>query len=49
MLTWQKDLEAEIKRLKLELKQSMEMYNFVTKEAVATRGKVRERHNFSLQ
>ncbi|KAJ4717849.1 Protein kinase domain [Melia azedarach] len=37
-----KDLEAEIKRLKLELKQSMEMYNFVTKEAVATRGKTME-------
>ncbi|KDO65137.1 hypothetical protein CISIN_1g005343mg [Citrus sinensis] len=31
-----KGLEAEIKRLRLELKQSMEIYNSVSKEAVST-------------
>lgn len=33
----QKDLEAEMKRLKLELKQTMDMYNTACKEAVSAK------------
>ena len=36
----QKDVEAEMKRLKLELKQTMDMYNTACKEAVSAKKKV---------
>lgn len=34
------DLEAEMKRLKLELKQTMDMYNTACKEALSAKQKV---------
>lgn len=36
----QKDVEAEMKRLKLELKQTMDMYSTACKEAISARQKV---------
>lgn len=38
----QEDVEAEMRRLKLELKQTMEMYSTACKEALTAKQKVRE-------
>lgn len=38
---WQDDVEAEMRRLKLELKQTMEMYSTACKEALSAKQKVR--------
>ena len=37
----QEDVEAEMRRLKLELKQTMEMYSTACKEALTAKQKVR--------
>ncbi|KAI7988082.1 U-box domain-containing protein 34 [Camellia lanceoleosa] len=46
----EKDMEAEMKRLKLELKQTMDMYNTACKEAVSAKKKpsVRRKKNRAL-
>lgn len=36
----QRDIEAEMKRLKLELKQTMDMYSSACKEAISAKNKV---------
>lgn len=36
----QKEVEAEMKRLKLELKQTMDMYSTACKEAISAKQKV---------
>lgn len=36
----QRDMEAEMKRLKLELKQTMDMYSSACKEAISAKNKV---------
>lgn len=36
----QKDIEAEMRRLKLELKQTMDMYSSACKEALTAKRKV---------
>ncbi|XXG64380.1 hypothetical protein AAC387_Pa05g2350 [Persea americana] len=43
------DLEAEMKRLKLELKQTMAMYNTACKEALAAQQKAKELHRWKLE
>ncbi|KAL7165734.1 hypothetical protein ACSBR2_036583 [Camellia fascicularis] len=42
--SYSKDMEAEMKRLKLELKQTMDMYNTACKEAVSAKKKAKELH-----
>lgn len=37
---FQRELEAEMKRLKLELKQTMDMYSSACKEAISAKKKV---------
>ena len=39
----QEDVEAEMRRLKLELKQTMDMYSTACKEALTAKQKVYER------
>lgn len=36
----QKEIEAEMKRLKLELKQTMDMYSSACKEAISAKNRV---------
>lgn len=40
MVLLQRDLEAEMRRLKLELKQTMDMYSSACKEAISAKNKV---------
>jgi len=40
LLYLQKDIEAEMRRLKLELKQTMDMYSSACKEALTAKRKV---------
>jgi hypothetical protein len=40
----QRDIEAEMKRLKLELKQTMDMYSSACKEAISAKNKVHTMH-----
>ncbi|THG17748.1 hypothetical protein TEA_030164 [Camellia sinensis var. sinensis] len=42
--SYSKDMEAEMNRLKLELKQTMDMYNTACKEAVSAKKKAKELH-----
>ncbi|XP_057510734.1 U-box domain-containing protein 52-like [Actinidia eriantha] len=44
-----KDVEAEMKRLKLELKQTMDMYNTACKEAVSAKKKAKELHQWKKE
>ena len=44
VLNLQDDVEAEMRRLKLELKQTMEMYSTACKEALTAKQKVWENH-----
>ncbi|XP_024958984.1 U-box domain-containing protein 51-like [Cynara cardunculus var. scolymus] len=43
------DIEADMRRLKLELKQTMEMYNEAYKEAIAAKKQASELHQFQMQ
>ncbi|KAF5748057.1 U-box domain-containing protein 52-like [Tripterygium wilfordii] len=43
------DVEAEMRRLKLELKQTMEMYSTACKEAPTAKQKARELHRWKLE
>lgn len=43
-LILQRDLEAEMKRLRLELKQTMDMYSTACKEAISAKNKVMLMH-----
>lgn len=42
MLIVQRDIEAEMRRLKIELKQTMDMYSSACKEALNAKKKVRK-------
>lgn len=42
-------LEAEMKRLKLELKQTMDMYSSACKEAISANNKARELHQWKIE
>ncbi|XP_019052065.1 PREDICTED: U-box domain-containing protein 34-like [Nelumbo nucifera] len=44
-----KDIEAEMKRLKLELKQTMEMYSTACKEAISAKQKALELHQWKVE
>ncbi|KAF5188909.1 U-box domain-containing protein [Thalictrum thalictroides] len=44
-----RDIEAEMKRLKNELKQTMEMYSSACKEAISAKQKASELHKWKLQ
>ncbi|XP_052209339.1 U-box domain-containing protein 35-like [Diospyros lotus] len=44
-----KDIEAEMKRLKLDLKQTMNMYNTACKEAVSAKMKAKELHLWKME
>ncbi|KAG2666001.1 hypothetical protein I3760_15G034800 [Carya illinoinensis] len=44
-----RDLEAEMKRLRLELKQTMDMYSTACKEAISAKNKARELHQWKLE
>ncbi|KAA8538725.1 hypothetical protein F0562_028294 [Nyssa sinensis] len=44
-----KDVEAEMKRLKLELNQTMNMYNTACKEAVTANKKAKELHQWKME
>ncbi|XP_059454533.1 U-box domain-containing protein 35 [Corylus avellana] len=44
-----RELEAEMKRLRLELKQTMEMYSSACKEAISAKNKARELHQWKLE
>ncbi|KAG6624431.1 U-box domain-containing protein 35-like isoform X1 [Carya illinoinensis] len=52
-ITWgrqsTRDVEAEMKRLKLELKQTMDMYSSACKEAISAKNKARELHQWKLE
>ncbi|KAJ8632909.1 hypothetical protein MRB53_026245 [Persea americana] len=43
------DVEAEMKRLKLELKQTMDMYSTACKEAITAKQKARELHQWKVE
>ncbi|XVF69841.1 hypothetical protein PTKIN_Ptkin11bG0113200 [Pterospermum kingtungense] len=43
------DVEAEMRRLKLELKQTMDMYSAACKEALSAKQKANELHSWKLQ
>ncbi|XP_058068614.1 U-box domain-containing protein 52-like [Magnolia sinica] len=43
------DVEAEMKRLKLELKQTMDMYSTACKEALTAKQKARELHRWKME
>ncbi|PON71718.1 Phosphorylase kinase, gamma catalytic subunit [Parasponia andersonii] len=45
----QRDIEAEMKRLKLELKQTMDMYSSACKEAIAAKNKAKELSEWKLE
>ncbi|KAJ8467083.1 hypothetical protein OPV22_029635 [Ensete ventricosum] len=45
----QRELEAEMRRLKLELKQTMEMYSTACKEAISAKQKAKELHQWKLE
>ncbi|XVE98907.1 hypothetical protein REPUB_Repub03eG0149100 [Reevesia pubescens] len=45
----QDDVEAEMKRLKQELKQTMEMYSAACKEALSVKQRAKELHGWKLQ
>ncbi|KAL2517896.1 Protein kinase protein with adenine nucleotide alpha hydrolase-like domain [Abeliophyllum distichum] len=45
----QKEVEAEMKRLKLEVRQTMDMYNHACKEAVSAQQKAKEIHQWKLE
>ncbi|XP_072985722.1 U-box domain-containing protein 52-like isoform X1 [Typha latifolia] len=45
----QRDVEAEMKRLRLELKQTMEMYNAACKEAIMAKQKAKELHHLKME
>ncbi|KAH7657467.1 Non-specific serine/threonine protein kinase protein [Dioscorea alata] len=45
----QKEIEAEIKRLRLELKQTMDMYSSACKEAISAKQKARELHQWKTE
>ncbi|CAI9755727.1 unnamed protein product [Fraxinus pennsylvanica] len=44
-----KEIEAEMKRLKLEVRQTMDMYNTACKEAVSAQQKAKEIHQWKLE
>ncbi|KAL6984551.1 hypothetical protein U1Q18_017927 [Sarracenia purpurea var. burkii] len=44
-----KDVEAELRRLKLELKQTMDMYNTACKEAISAKKKAKELHQWKVE
>ncbi|XP_035547198.1 U-box domain-containing protein 35 isoform X2 [Juglans regia] len=44
-----RDLEAEMKRLRLELKQTMDMYSTACKEAISAKNKAKELHQWKLE
>nr|CAD1824248.1 unnamed protein product [Ananas comosus var. bracteatus] len=44
-----RDLEAEMRRLKLELKQTMDMYNNACKEAITAKQKAKELHQWKIE
>ncbi|KAF3446069.1 hypothetical protein FNV43_RR11248 [Rhamnella rubrinervis] len=44
-----KDLEAEMKRLKLELKQTMDMYSSACKEAISAKNKAKELTQWKME
>ncbi|XP_058086164.1 U-box domain-containing protein 52-like isoform X2 [Magnolia sinica] len=44
-----RDVEAEMKRLKLELKQTMDMYSTACKEAITAKQKARELHQWKME
>ncbi|CAN6456157.1 unnamed protein product [Victoria cruziana] len=44
-----RDMEAEMKRLRLELKQTMEMYSNACKEALTAKQKAKEIHQWQLE
>ncbi|XP_073006586.1 U-box domain-containing protein 52-like [Typha latifolia] len=45
----QRELEAEMRRLKLELKQTMDMYSTACKEAVSAKQKAKELHQWKME
>ncbi|KAJ0988031.1 hypothetical protein J5N97_006387 [Dioscorea zingiberensis] len=45
----QRDIEAEMKRLRLELKQTMDMYSSACKEAISAKQKARELHQWKME
>ncbi|XVF35307.1 hypothetical protein REPUB_Repub18cG0134200 [Reevesia pubescens] len=44
-----RDIEAEMRRLKLELKQTMDMYNTACKEALTAKQKAKELHQWKME
>ncbi|MQL94239.1 hypothetical protein Taro_026890 [Colocasia esculenta] len=44
-----RDVEAEVKRLRLELKQTMDMYSTACKEAITAKQKAREIHQWKME
>ncbi|XP_030490303.2 U-box domain-containing protein 52 isoform X1 [Cannabis sativa] len=48
-LSAQREIEAEMKRLKLELKQTMDMYSSACKEAISAKNKARELSQWKLE
>ncbi|KAK1270677.1 U-box domain-containing protein 52 [Acorus gramineus] len=44
-----RDMEAEMKRLRLELKQTMDMYSTACKEAITAKQKAKELHQWKLE
>ncbi|KAF9612591.1 hypothetical protein IFM89_002187 [Coptis chinensis] len=44
-----RDIEAEMKRLKLELKQTMDMYSSACKEAISAKQKANELHRWKVE
>lgn len=44
-----RDLEAEMKRLKLELKQTMDLYSTACKEAISAKKKAKELHEWKME
>nr|XP_019706942.2 U-box domain-containing protein 52 [Elaeis guineensis] len=45
----QRDLEAEMRRLRLELKQTMDMYSNACKEAISAKQKAKELHQWKME
>ncbi|MBA0865035.1 hypothetical protein Goshw_008332 [Gossypium schwendimanii] len=45
----QRDIEAELRRLKLELKQTMDMYSTACKEALTAKQKANELHQWKME
>uniref|UniRef100_A0A7N0RDP2 RING-type E3 ubiquitin transferase n=1 Tax=Kalanchoe fedtschenkoi TaxID=63787 RepID=A0A7N0RDP2_KALFE len=44
-----RDMEAEMRRLKLELKQTMDMYSTACKEAISAKKKAKELHDWKME